>query len=689
MTFNLAAVQWTLKGQLQHLIFVFLVWACPLSSSSYFIDAFYVEHPSRTSLKLHVSKLLPSSAQEKRRKLSFSSISISQQRKLKLQKEQRWKRSRHRRQLRVQNDTQKERLDNVEFDPSTMIGITQGPSWMRMDDGWNSSASSFHVDLQTVAMEDAVKSLDAVNAMRERYLASLQKGGNFTSTSVVEPDAACYTTVLNSFLQERKLREAQAVLDQMEDLAAEDIKRRQCVQQTLLTGTKRNGATLEKSSFSPLAPTFLTYIIMAQAWANDYKYDFSGKSAEKAEAILRRVIQVTNDPKQYDGRRKRGSNSWNISSDRANSNNGVVKVWTIVVDGWCKRAGIARRALIRAEELLLEMEQNQVALVRPNVLTYTSFICGLSRCKQNDMARRAEEVLERMKRYDVQPDMVAYTAVINCWAKAVSRRERGMAANRAISLLSEMEHLYINKKIYSAKPSMTTYTTAIAAIGNCLDPMSPLLAEGIVQRMRKFQESGAIANLKPTTVIYNAVIFALGNSPISQRQRSAERAELLLNEMISRAQRGELDVQPDVRTWAFVLRAWTRSKQADAAENAQRLLDRMEDRYRNKSSSIRPNFVCYTTVMGAWGYSRSINALDKMEQILKRMEQSYEETLEPDVRPNTVSYVTVRYSVLMKSSQNPLSFHIVMFCFVTSALMPLLVGMNPMRLREHKPRLIE
>jgi pentatricopeptide repeat protein len=540
----------------------------------------------------------------------------------------------------VRNDTRQVRSGSIEaFEPSMNdISIMQ-PSWM-MAYGRNSSVSSFHMDLQNLANEDASKAHDAVNNMRERYLESLKNGSTGLMTSVFEPDAACYTTVMNRYIQEGKLKEAQGILDLMENLAAKDVEQRHRLQRHPVVET-RNGAAVTTPS-SPLAPTYLSYILMAQAWSNDYKDDYLGNSAEKAEAIMRRVMQIANGPKQSHRYRRMSRKVMDNNTDRANSN-GSVKIWTIVVDGWCKRAGIARRAMTRAEQLLVEMEQNPVALVRPNVLTYTSFICGLSRCKQNDMARKAEEVLERMKRYGVQPDMVAYTAVINCWAKAVSRRERGMAANRAISLLSEMEHLYIHKKLYSAKPSMVTYTTAISAIGNCLDPMSPLLAEGIIQRMRKFHESAAIANLKPTTAIYNAVIFALGNTPIPKRQRSAERAEILLNEMMLRAEQGERDVQPDVRTWASVLRAWARSKQPDAAENAQRLLDQMEDRYENGLSSIRPNFVCYTTVMGAWGYSKSKNSLDKMEQILKRMEKNYEETLEPDVRPNTVSYVTVSH----------------------------------------------
>jgi pentatricopeptide repeat protein len=305
--------------------------------------------------------------------------------------------------------------------------------------------------------------------------------------------------------------------------------------------------------------------------------------------------------------------------------------------------------MVHADYWLLQMETHVHSFIRPNVLTYTSVICGLSRCKQNDMARKAEDILERMKRNNVLPDMVAYAAVINCWAKAVSRRERGIAAKRAISLLNEMEHLYITKKVYNVKPSTLTYTTVIAAIGNCVDPDASQLAEGIIQRMRNLHESGTIVNVKPNTATYNAVIFALGRGPISKRNPTALRAEKLLDAMTQRAKQGEWDTQPDVRTWAFVLRAWSRSKLPDAAEQAQRVLDKMERLYDEGLSNVRPNFVCYTTVMGAWGYSRSNNALDNMENILKRMEDQYTKTLEPDVRPNTVSYVTVRSKSLFRT----------------------------------------
>lgn len=484
---------------------------------------------------------------------------------------------------------------------------------------WDTSLTSFNMDLHNLAMEDPAKAHDAVEVMRELY------AKHPDSSATVLPDATCYTTVMDGYIHAGKLEQAQAVMDRMEELAsADELERRK--------GDANVASDSMAVVVSPFAPTDFTYILMAQAWANDHREDFTGTSAENAVAILRRM-QVAST------QRIRQSRPGPVDPDSMTSS--IVKVWTIVVEGWCKRSGITRQAMQRAEELLLEMEDETQTLVRPNVLTYTSFIGGLSRCKENDMARKAEAVLERMERHDVQPDMVAYTSVINCWAKAVSRRERGMAATRALSILGDMERMYISKKMYNVKPSMITYATTIAAIGNSLDPEAPQLAEGVLQRMQKLQTSGAIANLKPGTATYNAVIYALSRAPVSNRLRYAQRAEQLLDEMWQRAQQGEKDVQPDVRTWAAVLRAWTRSKQPDAAENAQRVLGKMEYRYKKGMSSVRPNFVCFTTVMGAWGYSKSDDALDKMERILVRMEEGYEETLEPDIRPNTVSYVTV------------------------------------------------
>lgn len=159
--------------------------------------------------------------------------------------------------------------------------------------------------------------------------------------------------------------------------------------------------------------------------------------------------------------------------------------------------------------------------------------------------------------------------------------------------------------------------------------------------MYRLHETEVIANMKPTTSTYNAVLDALSRArvPFKKKVRYARRAEQILADMTQRAKNGERDVKPDVRTWAAVLRAWSKSRDPNAAENAQRLLDKLEDLYAKGETNFRCNYVCYTTVMGAWGHSKQKDALDKLDAILEKMEQGYEETLDANLRPNTISYV--------------------------------------------------
>jgi hypothetical protein len=158
--------------------------------------------------------------------------------------------------------------------------------------------------------------------------------------------------------------------------------------------------------------------------------------------------------------------------------------------------------------------------------------------------------------------------------------------------------------------------------------------------MYKLQETEVIANMKPNTATYNAVLDAISRAQGPSKVRYARRAEQILADMEQRAKNGERDVKPDVRTWAAVLRSWAKSRDPNAAENAQRLLDKMEVLYEKGETNVRPNYVCYTTVMGAWSHSKRKDALDMLDAILKKMEQGYEETLDVNLRPNTVSYVT-------------------------------------------------
>jgi pentatricopeptide repeat protein len=303
------------------------------------------------------------------------------------------------------------------------------------------STRNFNMDLHNLAVEDPKKAQDALEIMQDMFDSEPENIGT------CRPDAKCYNTVIDGWIQDGRPDRAQEVLYQMERVADLDA---------VAVANLTEHATA-------LSPSVLSYMMVAQGWADDVKDDTAGRSAENAETVLRRMSSRGIEPS--------------------------AKIWSIVMEGWCKRAGKVRGVMRRAEALLKEMEDAAEATgnatssrnsVHPNVLTYTSYIGGLARSRESELARKAEAVLERMERFGVEPDMVTYTSVLNCWASAISRRERELSASRALNILGLMERQY-SKENYHVKPSLITYATGIKAIGNSLDRNAPKIAEDVVK----------------------------------------------------------------------------------------------------------------------------------------------------------------------------------------------------------------
>jgi hypothetical protein len=444
------------------------------------------------------------------------------------------------------------------------------------------SITAFNMDLHNLAMENAEKGQDALEIMERLYEPN--------NPSVVQPDSASYTAVIEGWCYGNHYRNA----------------------------AERAHALLQRMVESDhLEPNELSYLLVCQKWAESYKDDTAGKNAQKSQDILNGIKQRNKVPS--------------------------VKLYSIVLEGWCRRVGKVPHAMDRAEALLKEMEMSTD--VRPNVLTYTSVIGGLARSKKRDLATRADKLLERMQQYGVEPDMVAYTSLLNCWAKTTSREEKLRATARALAILKQMEDAYFQEENYHVKPNAITYATAIKAIGNSLDPEAPVLVEQILRRMYNYTETPGKIHVPPNVGTYNAVITSLstsGGGSKLPKLAAARRAEHLLVDMIKRARNGEIAVEPNIRTWGAVLRAWSGSGLPDSGEQAQRVLNLLEKWHAEGKSPVGPNVVCYTTVMNAWARGRAPTqvALENVEKLLRTMETRYEESRESDICPNKISYVT-------------------------------------------------
>ena len=524
------------------------------------------------------------------------------------------------------------------------------------------SIQSFNKDLRSISSTDPRRAHAILDRMEKIYQID---STNSSTMHLVEPDSVSYSTVIEGwFLHKIEKSENYDISNSfstksgMTEVRTRDIDEIADCNSTVIEMI--NAAAYSAQSLlnrmedsDRLVPSGSTYCLVCQKWAESYSpMDTTGHNMDMARVVLEsyeRFEQQTNA--MY-------SSSIHLS-----------RLYTIVLEGWCRLIGKVPRAMAHAEALLEDMEnltyaesKRQVELndvdttskdgtyrrrhgvVGPNSVTYTSIIVGLSQSKQSNKARKADAIIDRMRNFGLEPDVVVYTAVLNCWAKTKSHIERECAASRALELLQEMEDSYIVDKNHLLKPSLITYITAIKAIGYSLDPNAPELAEKVLRRMYNLTESGSI-HVPPNVATYNAVIHSLSTSGSNRGQKgdNARKAEGLLVEMVRRSREdGESSLEPSVVSWGSVLRAYSLSGLHDSGEQAQRIVDMLELWYESGNSNIRPNVVCYTTVISAWarGKEPARVALEKVNEILALLETLYEDTLDESFRPNKITYIT-------------------------------------------------
>jgi Pentatricopeptide repeat domain len=322
------------------------------------------------------------------------------------------------------------------------------------------------------------------------------------------PNSASFGIVMEGFIQNNELEGAEAFLFREEP-----------------AGGATTGVTLHEC------------MRLMQAW-KDYEItsDFRGHGAEQAERILRR----------YRGPEEE-------------------KLLCVAIEAWSRRSGLCVFAIDRAEQLLLELEdrpKNGNRTETSRLYAYTSYMVGLSKMRSRpDVATTAQNIYETKI---TQPDVVAVTAVLNCWAKTRSTKERSIAATQAIAILDDLE-----RREY-LEANVVTYRTAIAAIGNSLQDADLALAESIITDRMPGK------GIEPDTKTYNMLLL--------YAVRDAQRAVEILETM---------PCEPDVETWGAVLRLCD-------PDQGQLLLNKMERLYEKDPSNVRPNCVCYTTVRPFW-----------------------------------------------------------------------------------------
>mmetsp|Transcript_25423 Transcript_25423/g.60101 ORF Transcript_25423/g.60101 Transcript_25423/m.60101 type:complete len:1022 (-) Transcript_25423:741-3806(-) len=557
---------------------------------------------------------------------------------------------------------------------------------------------SFNMDLQQIAMENPLRAQSILERVEddERY----QHFG-------IVPNSASYHCVIDGWCHHQNSKQKFTTLKTFpssisapisDSKRSEEGDKDETFDDVQFTTTNPAFAAellldrMEEEKTNSLTANPLSYIEVCEKWATIRPS--SATNMERAESILDRyvkqMIQSTKEDKQQqqqqppNQQQRRQENIHSLPTRNRQQNHtapathfhhpmyqpgNLVRMYCIVIEGWCRLIERVPEAMDRIEELLQEIESNDrlacrrdrferlnpapeatisekdisVIQIRPNVVVYTTIITAISRTtKLSNIAQSADALLQRMKDYDIQPDLVAYTAVLSCWSRTTSKVERNMSSKRTMDLINEIENSYLQRRL--AKPIPILYGTAIMAIARSFDRKAPVIAEDLLRRMYNNTASGRIA-VQPTTSCWNAVIYAMGSNG------KAEQAEALLFEMIERSRRDGEKVAPNIKTWGNVIRAYAQSGRSDAGVQANRIFEKLEaeyqkcwsnddDDYESGDDCIKPNFVCYTTVLQAWARGRAPQnvTIQKVNNILHKMETAFEQTGDESIRPNGVTY---------------------------------------------------
>jgi len=217
------------------------------------------------------------------------------------------------------------------------------------------------------------------------------------------------------------------------------------------------------------------------------------------------------------------------------------------------------------------------------------------------------------------------------------------------------------------EPNDRSFNNVVNAWSKSKANDAPERCQGLLDEMSRLASSTNNKDLTPDTVTYTTVIDAYG------RRGRAEKAEEVLREMLSSP-----GIEPDVKSFASVMNAWSKSEADDAPERCKRLLDDMSllaSSTNNKD--LTPNTVTYTTVIdsygrrgraqeaeevlremmrtpgiepndrsfnnvvNAWSKSKANDAPERCQGLLDEMSRLASSTNNKDLTPDTVTYTTV------------------------------------------------
>jgi pentatricopeptide repeat protein len=238
--------------------------------------------------------------------------------------------------------------------------------------------------------------------------------------------------------------------------------------------------------------------------------------------------------------------------------------------------------------------------LQPTKIHYSALLDAWAKAGQPE---RAENILRKLERAAVKPDISCYNAVINGWAKSRSPD----SAQRAQALFDEAVQIYEAGHRNDMKPDDYAYATLITAWGRSNSKDKAVKAQALFNdKVTRYRLGDN--DLRPRVVEYNALAGAWAKSG------KPEQAELILRKMES-----ESGIKPDSITYSAVLVGWSRTRHPEAADRMQLLYDEMQRKHLAGDFQVKPNASVFDFLLTAWLESARKDKISKAEAVFKDM----------------------------------------------------------------------
>lgn len=224
-------------------------------------------------------------------------------------------------------------------------------------------------------------------------------------------------------------------------------------------------------------------------------------------------------------------------------------------------------------------------------------------------AKIVDQLIERFEQEDAQIlNTRHYTVAVEAWANSGHAK----AAGRAEKALLRMEE--VAKTNPFAEPNRIAYSIVVRAYA---DEGNASKASSILHRME------ASPNLSPTNGDYGTVLA------IFAREGDPRRSEEMLKRMVDLCKNGALDYAPGLNHYHMVLDSWARSGEAGAGERARQILEALHGLADQGELNLQPDERTYTGVMNA--VVRSAKENDMADQAQELLELARARGIVPDV----------------------------------------------------------